>query len=100
MLIQRLIEENIPFSVCVARTFLKENSQYSGLDFFMIADRKHRMKLAKLKEEEYRYGFGRSYRNDILWHNMSRKDIQEFKARQDDFKKALHCEWGRVYELR
>ncbi len=100
MLIQRLIEENIPFSVCVARTFLKAGAQYSGLDFFMIADKKHCKKLAKLKDEEYRYGFGRSHRADVLWHNMSRRDIEEFKGMQKDFKKALHCEWGRVYELR
>lgn len=100
MLIQRLIEEKIPFQVCVARTFLKRNSQYSGLDFFIIANKKYSEKLAALKKEEYRYGFGRSNRNDVLWHNMSRRDVAEFKEMQNSFNKALHCEWGRVYELK
>lgn len=102
-MIDTLIEEGIEFSVCVARVYMKKTvtaNNYSALDYFMISPIKNRNKLNKLKENDFTYSFGRSHRKDVLIKNMSAANIKEFKEKQHLFKKVLHGEHGRVYELK
>lgn len=100
MLLERLIEEKIPFQVCVGKVFARGVKNAYGSDYFMIAPTKYGKKLMEIRKDIYSCTFGRSPRKDVIIHNMTKRDIREFKAMQSSFKKALHCKWGRVYELK
>ena len=39
-------------------------------------------------------------RSGICHHNLSKSEIQEFKARMEEYRKVMHTADGRVYELK
>lgn len=99
-MIEKLIEEGITFSVCVSRVYgVKISNLYSALDYCLICNNKHHERLKELKKDDgnfcfHKIGYGK------VCHNMRHYEIRDFKAKQNLFKKVLHCEHGRVYELK
>lgn len=101
-MIERLIEEGIDFQVCVSRIYFKgglTSKNYSGLDYALICSDKNLSRLREIKKEDGNFTFTRYHYNKVF-HNMKNHEVRDFKAKQHLFKKVLHCEHGRVYELK
>ena len=92
-IIDKLIEANVCFAVCVSTSTFKvlavtDNSK----DYFIIAKKDDVIRLGDFNRVDIY--------DDIVSKNLTEAEIVDFKRKQSLFIKVQHDENGRVYELK